>query len=73
MALKTTKQVARLLQLPHIRVSQILGSYPELKPTQKSPTGAYLWTEEEVQRMVTHRLIHKHRARKKKAQPPDEG
>ena len=66
MTLKTTKQVAETLRRTRSQLHLLLFRYAELKPAQKDAAGNYLWTEEEIQRVVTHRETHKRgRLRKK--------
>lgn len=48
---KTTSEVVPDVGLTHQSLINYLTRHPELRPEEKLPSGDYLWTDEEIQRL----------------------
>lgn len=64
---RITSEVAPLVGLEHQSLINYLARHPELKPGERLPNDDYLWSEEEIQRVVEARAQGKKYGRRENA------
>jgi hypothetical protein len=52
---QTTSEIIPRVGLDHKVLIDYLWRHPELKPAERLPSGAFLWSEEEIQRLLDFR------------------
>lgn len=50
----TTANVAKQIGMEHSSITSLLTRYPNLRPATKVGR-AYIWTQEEIDRLIAHR------------------
>jgi hypothetical protein len=60
---KATSEAAQTIGLNHQVLINYIRRHPDLKPADRLPNGDYLWSDEEIERLIEARKEKKRRVR----------
>jgi hypothetical protein len=61
---KTTSEILPTVGLEHRALLNYIARHPDLKPAERLPNGDYLWSDEEIARLLEARQQKKRRIKK---------